>query len=245
MVALVQDAYQTLAQNVYRTNAATVNYRPWSIIRPTTATYGSDETCASNIYHINTYDGGTGSTASLYTTSAPIIYRKYTVEDTPTTWRLEETTTGTINYYTDATSNVVYWPTKVDKRAQLKQQHRVQVRQRGRPSFLDTLDPAEIKALQLLKSLVDAENFRRYLKYGFVSVLGISGLVYNIYRRGTVRVLDNHQQVASLCIHIKDGPPTDEVIAKVLMAECDEPAIWAKSNKSQVVSTPRVLQIAA
>ena len=130
------------------------------------------------------------------------------------------------------------------KQAQIKKQLRAAAHLRGNPSFVDSLNPAEVKALQLLKSLVDAENFRKYLKYGFVTVEGMSGLLYNIYRRRNTIVFEDNVQVASLCVHLRGNqPPTDEVIAKVLMCECDEAAIWKQSNHTFRKKTAKIVQL--
>lgn len=130
------------------------------------------------------------------------------------------------------------------KKEKLKKQHRSNVRLRGRPSFIDSLNPTEVKALQLLKSLVSAENFRKYLKYGFVTVKGLSGLQYDIYRIQRIKVFDGHIQVAKLCVHLKGNqPPTDEVIAKVLMCECSEHEIWQRSNKYFCNKTPKITNL--
>jgi hypothetical protein len=127
-----------------------------------------------------------------------------------------------------------------DKRARLKKQHKSFHALRGRPSFVDTMNAAEVTALQLLRSLVTPENFRKYLKYGFVTIKGASGLVYNIYRKRHVCVYDGQNEVASLCVHINAGPPTDEVIAKILMCECNEPEIWQRANCTVFSRTQRV-----
>ena len=112
---------------------------------------------------------------------------------------------------------------------------------RGRPlrsahkgRQFDNAAPEELVALQLLRSMVGSDEFRKYLKHGFVSVRGTSGLVYQIGRSEHVRVWDGDTRIASLCVHLKvpGAPPTDEVVAKLLMAELDEPNLWRRSNKT-------------
>lgn len=93
--------------------------------------------------------------------------------------------------------------------------------------------PAEIVALQLLRKMVPNEEFRRYLKHGFISVRGPSGLTYQIRRNSTIVVRDGGERLASLCVHLhhsSNTPPTDHVVAKMLIVECDEPDIWKRSN---------------
>jgi len=94
--------------------------------------------------------------------------------------------------------------------------------------------PAELTALSLLKKMVDEAGWRTYLKYGFVDVQGKSGLRYQI-RRGHWHVLVRRQgkRVAELCVGLSrrsQMPPTDEVIARMIMAECDEPELWRRAN---------------
>lgn len=92
----------------------------------------------------------------------------------------------------------------------------------------------EILALQLLRKMVDAEGFKRYLRHGFVVAKGPSGLTYQIARNDNVRVVvrDGGEIVAHLCVHVRDVPPTDTVVAKMLIVECDEPDIWKRANVS-------------
>ena len=94
--------------------------------------------------------------------------------------------------------------------------------------------PEELVALQLLRKMVTVEVFKKYLKHGFVTVEGPSGLSYQIPRgQDRIVVWDKGERVASLCIHLRDWynkPPTDEVVGKLLIAECDEPDLWKRSN---------------
>jgi hypothetical protein len=92
----------------------------------------------------------------------------------------------------------------------------------------------EIVALQLLKSMVSPERWKKYLKYGFVDVQAKSGLVYQILRKNShVRVFRQGEKIADLCVGLKNRyeiPPTDEVITRMIIVECDEPDIWARAN---------------
>lgn len=100
----------------------------------------------------------------------------------------------------------------------------------------DQPSPEEIRALQLLRKMVSEEVFRRYLKDGFVTVRGPSGYTYQIYRgeAANVRVYSPRMgQIAALCVHLKSAykcPPTDSVVAKMLLAEMDEPGLWQRAN---------------
>ena len=94
--------------------------------------------------------------------------------------------------------------------------------------------PAELIALQLLRQMVPHEEFRRYLRHGFIGVFGASGLHYQISRTYSTRIVvrDRGERIASLCVHLKDAymPPTDEVVGKMLIVQCDEVDIWRRSN---------------
>lgn len=93
----------------------------------------------------------------------------------------------------------------------------------------------EIIALQLLRQMVEPQVFKKYLKYGFVTVKGPSGLVYQIKKQShIITVWENGQILSTLCVYLKDKsiPPTDEVIAKMLICECDEADIWERANVS-------------
>jgi hypothetical protein len=93
--------------------------------------------------------------------------------------------------------------------------------------------PEELVALQLLRRMVPGDVFKKYLKHGFVTVQGPSGLVYQI-RRGHdhIKVWKQGQLVSELCVHLRDRtiPPTDEVVAKMVIVECDEIDIWRRAN---------------
>ncbi|MHA2280075.1 MAG: hypothetical protein ACXAC5_04260 [Promethearchaeota archaeon] len=81
--------------------------------------------------------------------------------------------------------------------------------------------------------MVDAEVFKKYLKYGFVTVQGPSGLTYQIQRRShMVKVWRMGKLLCELCVYLEDSsiPPTDEVVAKMLICECDEIDIWKRAN---------------
>jgi hypothetical protein len=102
--------------------------------------------------------------------------------------------------------------------------------------------PNEILALQLLRKMVPQDVFRKYLKYGFVTVQGPSGLTYQIQRKShIIKVWDQGKTLCTLCVYLKDKtiPPTDEVVAKMIIAECDEPDIWKRANVSWYIREAR------
>ena len=118
------------------------------------------------------------------------------------------------------------------RRAAVARNHRgAPLRAAHRERAFAHISQPEVLALQLLRQLVSQEEFRRFLRYGFVNTQGPSGLAYQIRRVERVRVWDRGQEIAQLCVHLKDpAPATDEVILKLLMAEADESALWHRSN---------------
>lgn len=105
----------------------------------------------------------------------------------------------------------------------------------------DNVSPAEAQALQLLRGMVGPEEFRRYLKHGFVQVRGLSGLCYQIGKGMLISVWDKGEKLCTLCVHLKDSsiPATDAVVAKLLIAEMDEPDLWKRSNVNWVENVRR------
>jgi hypothetical protein len=100
-------------------------------------------------------------------------------------------------------------------------------------AIFDDAKPEELVALQLLKSMVKSDVFRKYLKYGFVTVQGSSGLTYQIQRKSHfIKVWNMGKLLCTLCVYIQDQsiPPTDDVVAKMLICECDEIDIWRRAN---------------
>lgn len=110
----------------------------------------------------------------------------------------------------------------------------------------------ELVALQLLRQMVPTDVFRKYLKHGFVTVQGPSGLVYQIKRRShIINVWDKGELLGTLCVYLRDKtiPPTDEVVAKMIICELDELDIWKRANvswsapKNEIEQNPRVLAL--
>lgn len=117
-------------------------------------------------------------------------------------------------------------------------------------SFRDAKEN-ELVALRLLREMVDTEVFRKYLKHGFVTVRGPSGLTYQIRRRShLIAVWDRGKMLCTLCVYLRDKiPPTDDVVAKMVICELDELDIWKRANvswsapKNEIEQNPRVLAL--
>ena len=100
--------------------------------------------------------------------------------------------------------------------------------------LFDQASPSEIKALQLLRKMVSQEQFRRYLRHGFIAVAGgTTGLIYQVHIHKRIKVWKMGEPISDLCIHLDYGsktPPTDHVIGKLLMVEASEADVWTRSN---------------
>lgn len=122
------------------------------------------------------------------------------------------------------------------KQAPAIMNHRGQTpRSYGKEKRFDNARPEEIVALHLLKSMLndDRDKFKRYLKHGFVTIQGPSGLVYQIKRKShIIDVWNKGKKLCTLCVYLQDHtiPPTDEVIAKMIICELDEIDIWRRAN---------------
>ena len=106
------------------------------------------------------------------------------------------------------------------------------IRRHAHAADFSRVSAPEAMALTLLKSLVTPDQWRHYLKNGFLAVRGASGLLYQIIRgRDHIRVFRRGLKIAELCIHLPHTcPPTDHVVAKKMMIEADEMSVWRGSN---------------
>lgn len=218
------------ATTAHDTQTAVLN--AWNVRRSKWRTDGLDWVAD---HHNNGW--GTANTACVHVHNAYLD-----------SWTANINAAGTLTYNvrtaTAATSNWVWnnapWDKKSIRRARTSQRLRPQLlNHRGEASRaseqgrqFDDVTPAEILALQLLRKMVEPDDFRRYLKHGFVTVKAPSGLVYQIGRRALIKVWDGADMVCTLCVHLKDSsiPPTDAVVAKMLIAELDERDLWKRSN---------------
>jgi hypothetical protein len=174
----------------------------------------ADSTATTNIFNCNFSSDATTDTIILPTDS---------------NGQLITTRDGIIKWYGESATKEGVFKQKI--RRQLTPTIISRSANRGR-QFANVTQP-EIIALHLLRQMVSDESFKKYLKHGFVTVEGPSGLVYQIIRKShNMYVWKNGQKVASLCVYLKDNtiPPTDEVVAKILICQCDEIDIWRRAN---------------
>jgi len=98
--------------------------------------------------------------------------------------------------------------------------------------------PEEMMAMEALREVVTEEEFRKYLKYGFVLVKGRSGATYQVYRnRSHVKVWVGGKVVEEICVYLrglengKAAPATDKVVAFKAMIEADEEEFKKLGNR--------------
>ena len=94
----------------------------------------------------------------------------------------------------------------------------------------------EQAALETLRESLTEDQFRRYIKTGFLSVTGRSGRTYQIPRGSGISphviVWERGKKIAEICSYILDRkmPPTDRVIAFKTIIEADEQEMWRRGN---------------
>ena len=99
------------------------------------------------------------------------------------------------------------------------------VRVKSRASSYSGVTKNEQVAIDTLRESITEDEFRRYIKYGFVLVDGQEGKTYQVFKnRSHTKVWKNGKVVEEICIHIKDYniPPTDSVIAFRAMIRTSE-----------------------
>lgn len=94
---------------------------------------------------------------------------------------------------------------------------------------------AEERARQTLRRVIGEERYRRYLRNGFLTVRGKTGLVYQIFAGGNMtQVYDKGRRVEKLCVILRGGfPPTDQLIMRYLLILNDETNFRAYANRYQ------------
>ena len=93
--------------------------------------------------------------------------------------------------------------------------------------FPKMMKDAEKTALETLRDMITEQEYRNYLRYGFITVKGKSGRLYQISRTlNHTKVWDHGELVEEVCVRIKGGdlvvPETDNIIAFKVMIETDE-----------------------
>lgn len=104
---------------------------------------------------------------------------------------------------------------------------------KSRADFTYNYSQEEWKALHLLREMISENDFRKYLKYGFILVKGASGDTYQIFRtRHHVKVWNKGVCIKEVCIYLTDKyiPKTDKIIAFKTIIETDEGSFLKMGN---------------
>ena len=103
----------------------------------------------------------------------------------------------------------------------------------SRAEFYSAFSKEEWKALSTLRDMITEYEFRKFLKYGFINVKGISGKIYQVFRQsGHIKVWQNGTLLEEICVTIMDRriPYTDKLIAFKTIIETDENSIYKMGN---------------
>lgn len=95
------------------------------------------------------------------------------------------------------------------------------------------VNDAEIKAVETLREIITEEEYRRYLKYGFILVPGASGATYQIFRNQShTKVWRAGRIIEEVCVRLsgQNIPETDNVIAFKRMIEINEEEFKKSGN---------------
>jgi len=209
-------------------------------------------------YEVINSDNGysTGSAINLDTS---IIYDSY-LDNQIIYLKKPVTYYSNIIISTDNSSSIALPFTAEQEKALKKQEFRNRIRRQlapeARPENEGLLrcnnDPAELKARGLLRELVGEKAFRDYLRRGFISVKGKSGLFYRIF--GGTRHMTSYAKHddgkfyphEDICVVFCDRnlPLTDGVVMRLLLVENDEFALRRLANvramRPQTTSKPIV-----
>jgi hypothetical protein len=114
---------------------------------------------------------------------------------------------------------------KTAKRSRIKSNLIIPIKSRALPPIRKEVPENEQVAMETLREMVTEQEFRKYLKYGFVLVPGVGGKTYQVFKnRSHTKVWKNGKIVEEICVRIKsyDIPQTDNVIAFMSMIQASE-----------------------
>jgi len=109
----------------------------------------------------------------------------------------------------------------------------------NRSCYDGVISSSEAVAMDTLREMISENQYQRYLKYGFVSVQGRSGDVFLVSRHCHTKVLRGGKIVEEVCLYLKGDvatPPTDGVIARLVMIQADEEAFKKAGNRYKVTN---------
>jgi hypothetical protein len=108
---------------------------------------------------------------------------------------------------------------------------------RARPIKVESNDPEHV-ALETLREMISETEFRQYIKYGFISVKGKTGRIYQIFRKSShTKVFENGCLKEEICVRLPNYvPSTDNVIAFKIMLETSEELFRSSGNVYKTLS---------
>jgi len=123
------------------------------------------------------------------------------------------------------------------------------MQQRAAPAFIKDLksldrapDIREIRARETLRRVIGEENYRYFLRKGFITVMNPkSGNTFQIFPgHGITNVYFRGKMTERLCVVMRgDFPPTDSLIMRYLMILNNEEQFRSLANKHEVFQTQR------
>jgi hypothetical protein len=214
-------------------NISTISGESYRVAGPTTIEWNISKSNTTNNYytitpntHINAYlEDNETATSNIYYSDVDKI-----------TW----TTNGNATYTAADWGNYVV--TDLKPRS-VKDLMRDAMKRRSSPAIHvkregigQTTDVREMRARATLRRVVGDEQFKRFLKSGFVTVKGKSGLVYQIKQRThMVTAYEKGKAVERLCVFLAgEFPPTDQIIVLYLMFLNNETQVRATANISNL-----------
>lgn len=129
--------------------------------------------------------------------------------------------------YDNNSAGVYEWPQldkKQQKQKELKNNLLIKVKTRA-DELLKNLPENEQVAIETLREEISETEYRRYMKYGFITVVGGSGDRYQIFRnRSHTRIWRGGKIIEEVCVRLSDSkmPPTDSVVAFKNMIQINE-----------------------
>jgi hypothetical protein len=203
--------------------------------------YGLTDDGTNNIYNGLQYIG-TNTTKPIYDGTTATI--RVDAGTTEYVINVNSATNGLYNWGAWGVADNIYGaaPTPVTerdrKRTQIRSHLSPVVKTRSEAIMAST--PQEAVAMEALRETVTEDDFKRYLRYGFVLVRGNSGATYQVYRnRSHVKVWVGGKVVEEICVYLRDTsdhggvgkiPMTDKVVAFKAMIEADEEAFKKLGN---------------
>jgi hypothetical protein len=96
-----------------------------------------------------------------------------------------------------------------------------------------TLNLREQRARQTLQRLVGQEQYRNFLRKGFISIRAASGRTYQIFAGSNMTCVWEHgKMIKKLCVTLKgDFTPTDVLIMRYILLTTDENKFWQQANQ--------------